>query len=233
MKSENQVQSNFLGDFAGSKFYMGKLANIVINSRKKQPIFLYFLVDKGTNLLYNNKQRFNMCLCCQEVQICFLSLNPSFRMTVKKNKLNITLTCLVLMLTEFIHSKTPVVVTAKATNRASLITLVINAHFDYSRDCDRCGEPYTREMNMSFEHRLIQTLADEENDDYIETPDFTLELDDVVISDIFLSLPSKNLCRDDCKGLCQICGQNLNNGECSCDKRQTDPRLEILKQLID
>ena len=38
--------------------------------------------------------------------------------------------------------KTPVVVTAKATNRASLITLVINAHFDYSRDCDRCGEPY-------------------------------------------------------------------------------------------
>ena len=40
--------------------------------------------------------------------------------------------------------KTPVVVTAKATNRASLITLVINAHFDYSRDCDRCGEPYTK-----------------------------------------------------------------------------------------
>ena len=75
--------------------------------------------------------------------------------------------------------------------------------------------------------------ADGKNDDYIETPDFTLELDDVVISDIFLSLPSKNLCRDDCKGLCQICGQNLNNGECSCDKRQTDPRLEILKQLID
>lgn len=129
--------------------------------------------------------------------------------------------------------KAPVVVTAKATNRASLITLVINAHFDYSRDCDRCGEPYIREMNMSFEHKLVQTLADEGNDDYIETPDFTLELDDVVISDILLSLPAKNLCRDDCKGLCQICGQNLNNGECSCDKRQTDPRLEILKQFID
>ena len=129
--------------------------------------------------------------------------------------------------------KAPVVVTAKATNRASLITLVINAHFDYNRDCDRCGEPYTREMNMNFEHKLVQTLADEGNDDYIETPDFTLELDDVVISDILLSLPAKNLCRDDCKGLCQICGQNLNNGECSCDKRQTDPRLEILKQLID
>ena len=79
MKIENQVQSNFLSDFTALKFHMGKLANIVINSRKKQPIFLYFLVDKGANLLYNNKQRFNMCLCCQEVQICFLSLNPARR----------------------------------------------------------------------------------------------------------------------------------------------------------
>ena len=60
MKTENQVQSNFLNNLAGSKFHMGKLANIVINSQKKQPIFLYFLVDKGTILLYNNKQRFNM-----------------------------------------------------------------------------------------------------------------------------------------------------------------------------
>ena len=50
MKTENQVQSNFLNNLAGLKFHMGKLANIVINSRKKQPIFLYFLVDKAYNI---------------------------------------------------------------------------------------------------------------------------------------------------------------------------------------
>ena len=88
-------------------------------------------------------------------------------------------------------------------------------------------------MNMSFEHRLIQTLADEENDDYIETPDFVLDLDETVISDVLLSLPQKNLCKEDCKGLCSQCGHNLNEGECDCDKKQVDPRLEILKQLMD
>ncbi len=129
--------------------------------------------------------------------------------------------------------KTPVVVTATAKNRASLVSLTINACFDYSRSCDRCGGEINREMNMLFEHKLVQSLVDDGNDDYIETPDFTLELDEIVISDILLSLPSKNLCRDDCKGLCQICGQNLNEGECSCNKTQTDPRLEILKQLMD
>ena len=129
--------------------------------------------------------------------------------------------------------RTPIDVTATARNRASLVSLKIRACFGYSRSCDRCSTDFTREMDMLFEHKLAQSLVDDGNDDYIETPDFKLELDEIVISDIILSLPQKNLCRDDCKGLCQSCGQNLNNGECSCDKRQIDPRLEILKQFMD
>ena len=129
--------------------------------------------------------------------------------------------------------RTPIDVTATAKNRASLVSLTIRACFSYSRSCDRCSTDFTREMDMLFEHKLVQSLVDDGNDDYIETPDFTLELDEIVISDILLSLPSKNLCRDDCKSLCKNCGQNLNEGECSCNKTQTDPRLEILKQLMD
>jgi uncharacterized protein len=129
--------------------------------------------------------------------------------------------------------KTPIDVTATAENRASLVSININAVFDYTRNCDRCGEEFTKHMNMNFTHNLAQTLVDDGNDDYIETPDFKLELDEIIISDILLSLPQKNLCQSDCKGLCTICGHNLNTGECSCDKRQIDPRLEILKQLMD
>ena len=129
--------------------------------------------------------------------------------------------------------RTPIDVTATAKNRASLVSLSIRACFSYSRSCDRCSTDFTREMDMLFEHKLAQTLVDDGNDDYIETPDFKLELDDIVISDILLSLPQKNLCKDDCKGLCQICGKNLNEGDCSCDKREIDPRLEMLKQFMD
>ena len=129
--------------------------------------------------------------------------------------------------------RTPIDVTATAKNRASLVSLTIRACFSYSRSCDRCSTDFTREMDMLFEHKLAQTLVDDGNDDYIETPDFKLELDDIVISDILLSLPQKNLCKDDCKGLCQICGKNLNEGDCSCEKREIDPRLEMLKQFMD
>ena len=129
--------------------------------------------------------------------------------------------------------RTPIDVTATAKNRASLVSLSIRACFSYSRSCDRCSTDFTREMDLLFEHKLAQTLVDDGNDDYIETPDFKLELDDIVVSDILLSLPQKNLCKDDCKGLCQICGKNLNDGDCSCDKREIDPRLEMLKQFMD
>ena len=129
--------------------------------------------------------------------------------------------------------RTPIDVTATAKNRASLVSLTIRACFSYSRSCDRCSTDFTREMDMLFEHKLAQTLVDDGNDDYIETPDFKLELDDIVISDILLSLPQKNLCKENCKGLCQFCGKNLNEGDCSCDKREIDPRLEMLKQFMD
>ncbi len=127
----------------------------------------------------------------------------------------------------------PVRVTAEAKNRASLVSLSLLCVYDYERPCDRCSETVNGTERITFEHRLVQTLVDETNDDYIETPDFTLELDDVVTTDILLSYPQKFLCSEDCKGLCPKCGQNLNFGECNCDKTSVDPRLEILKQLME
>ncbi len=127
----------------------------------------------------------------------------------------------------------PVAVTATARNRASLVTLTLDCRYDYSRSCDRCTEQFVHREQKTFVHRLAQTLVDEGNDDYIETPDFTVELDEVVISDILLDLPQKNLCRSDCKGLCPKCGHNLNSGKCECEGKTVDPRLEILKQLMD
>ena len=110
----------------------------------------------------------------------------------------------------------PVAVTAIARNRAGLVTLTLHCGYDYTRSCDRCGEPFTRRENKTFVHDLAQTLVDEGNDDYIETP-----------------LPQKNLCKEDCKGLCPTCGVNLNTGSCACSGKTVDPRLEILKQLMD
>ena len=80
----------------------------------------------------------------------------------------------------------PVRITASAHNRSSLVTLTLDCEYDYERSCDRCGALLTGTEKVTFTHRLVQTLVDETNDDYIETPDFTLELDEVAVTDIIL-----------------------------------------------
>ena len=127
----------------------------------------------------------------------------------------------------------PVQVTATASNKTDIVRLNINADFEYDRPCDRCMKPLVTDMNYSFEHRLIASLCGDDDGDYIETPDYSLELDELVISDILLELPLKFLCSDDCKGLCPKCGTDLNTSRCSCDNRVIDPRLEALRQLLD
>ena len=124
-------------------------------------------------------------------------------------------------------------VRAEAKNKLGFVSLVLDVSFVYCRPCDRCFKELRRELEFSFEHRLVAGLSDSEDDDYIEVPDFELELDDLVVSDILLDLPGKYLCSEDCKGLCPHCGCNLNDAECDCRKGNIDPRLEILKQLID
>jgi uncharacterized protein len=53
------------------------------------------------------------------------------------------------------------------------------------------------------------------------------------MGDVFLlELDTKNLCSDDCRGLCPGCGVNLNEGQCRC-KKEIDPRLAKLAQLLE
>ena len=129
--------------------------------------------------------------------------------------------------------KTPVRVSAKAENRAGVVDLAVTAAFDYTAPCDRCGEETITPFVSSFNHTVVQSLVGENESDYIEAPDFVIELDAAVTADILLELPAKHLCKEDCKGLCPKCGKNLNTGECGCDLRETDPRLEVLKSLLD
>jgi len=49
---------------------------------------------------------------------------------------------------------------------------------------------------------------------------------------IYLALPMKPICRDDCQGLCSECGTNLNSSSCNCAREAVDPRLASLKTLL-
>ena len=59
-----------------------------------------------------------------------------------------------------------------------------------------------------------------------------LDLDELVYSEVVVSVPMKHLCKEDCKGICEKCGKNLNEGECGGPKREIDPRLSALADLL-
>ena len=77
------------------------------------------------------------------------------------------------------------------------------------------------------------TLQNEDTDDYLIMKNDSVDIDTPLGEAILLSFPITFLCKEDCKGLCPMCGEDLNEGECNCVKKEIDPRLEILKKLLD
>jgi uncharacterized protein len=59
----------------------------------------------------------------------------------------------------------------------------------------------------------------------------TIDLDPIVREQVLLALPMNAVCREDCKGLCAQCGQNLNEKQCGCETKVIDPRLAPLMNI--
>lgn len=128
-------------------------------------------------------------------------------------------------------------VTVQARFRSFAGSVLLDAHLVYQvvMPCDRCGELTKTDWEKDFSHVLVRALGNEQDDDgdeYVVVPEERLDLDELLREDILLELPSKYLCSPDCRGLCPRCGANLNLGDCGCDRREIDPRLEVLKDLL-
>jgi uncharacterized protein len=115
-------------------------------------------------------------------------------------------------------------------------------------ECGRCltryALPVDQELDLFYLPREKERPQDQEEDE-VELTDRdvvvayydggALDLGEVVREQMFLSLPLKRLCREECRGLCPTCGKNRNEGECGCPPPETpeDPRLSHLRKLFD
>ena len=112
----------------------------------------------------------------------------------------------------------PVRVVGSVTNKAEVTRLLLSFSVQVCMPCDRCGENTTQTLAVTVDRVLVTALEGEDDGDYLLLPEEKLDLYAVCLEEIILSLPSKFLCRSDCKGACPVCGQNLNNGSCSCNR---------------
>ena len=127
----------------------------------------------------------------------------------------------------------PVLVTGQVRNMAGALVLEGTAATTLHLVRDRCAKPFAREKTVRLETLLAQELADERSDDEIVLlAGDEVDLDDVATTAFVLAMDSKNLCSEDCKGICPGCGVDLNVEACRC-KPEVDPRLAVLAKLLE
>jgi uncharacterized protein len=117
------------------------------------------------------------------------------------------------------------------------ILVVGTIAFTLHTACARCLADVN--ITISPKVRLILTpkVQFKEDSDYDSEIDYgsyegdEIEIDDYLREVVALGLPVKVLCSEDCRGLCPLCGANLNIGECSCTEKGAYSRFEVLRGL--
>ena len=95
-------------------------------------------------------------------------------------------------------------------------------------------------FDLRYQPRTATTGAEKKDVEHeIEEDDFAtafyeddqIDLGQLMREQLYLAVPMKPLCFDACRGLCPVCGTNLNRGTCTCRQAWDDPRLAPLKEL--
>ncbi|MBN1643538.1 MAG: DUF177 domain-containing protein [Dehalococcoidales bacterium] len=105
--------------------------------------------------------------------------------------------------------------------------------------CSRCLKPFGSKIRLNVQEEYFPTIdivtgekmsSPEEEGSFTIDEHHVLDLTEAIRQYIVMALPMKPLCRENCAGLCSICGKDLNEGDCGCRETETDPRwAELLK----
>ena len=99
--------------------------------------------------------------------------------------------------------------------------------------CGRCAKRFDEPLCFQLEERFVKAAeASEDAETYSYTGN-TLELTKAAMDNLFLALPLVSVCRPDCRGLCPVCGQDLNASMCHCQPTEAPGPFSALAALSD
>ena len=118
----------------------------------------------------------------------------------------------------------------------ALLLAGIDVNAVIEAECARCLKPVSLEISGKLMYLYCSQDPQTINDDEFMPVDVdyfgrVLDIMPQIEESIYTLIPTKILCREDCKGLCPNCGADLNEGECSCKNEDIDPRLEALRNF--
>lgn len=102
--------------------------------------------------------------------------------------------------------------------------------------CDRCLQAMEQELVLDFVKWVDLGVSDADLPEGFDESNFIdgyhLDVDKMLFNEILIGWPTKVLCSKDCKGICSVCGQNLNMGACDCEETGLDPRMSVVRDLF-
>ena len=126
------------------------------------------------------------------------------------------------------------------TPRSILVKGILRTEIQLT--CSRCLGPFSAPLALDIEEEYIPTVdvvsgaplpLPEEVGSFTIDEHHVIDLTEAIRQYTLLAIPMKSLCREDCAGLCQNCGHNLNRGPCGCPAQEIDPRWSELVKLIE
>ena len=134
-----------------------------------------------------------------------------------------------------IVSSEPITVTVKNLGNRKL-AVTGGTEVTLAVPCARCLEPVEYTCELEFDEELDMKVTEEERvknlDEQSYLTGYNLDADQMVSNELTLNLPMKVLCKEDCKGICNRCGANLNVESCDCDTRSLDPRMAVIQDIF-
>ena len=107
---------------------------------------------------------------------------------------------------------------------------------DLEIPCDRCLQPVRTTIHVPMECELASPEVTEQSEDADEQSfmvGYEFDVAAFIESEISFNMPTKVLCKPECKGICKVCGKNLNEGDCGCDQFVPDLRMAAIKDIYD
>lgn len=128
----------------------------------------------------------------------------------------------------------PLKIKGEIYNNGQTLTFNANVSGTMITECSRCLEEIEVPISFDINEVLEKSSSGAEKfGDVILFEGHSIEIDDIVASNFLMSISGNYLCKEDCKGLCFVCGHNLNDGDCGCDREVVDPRWQALADILN
>ena len=123
----------------------------------------------------------------------------------------------------------PMAVNGEILNTAGYMRMQLDLSLDFVAPCARCLQAVAGKFTFTVEKTIVpknlaQDMDEDALDECVVVEDGFLDMDDELRELLELEFPTRVLCDENCRGLCDRCGKDLNEGPCSCGK-ELDPRL--------